>query len=163
MRFDTIKPKAHRREVAQTFRFRHARTAEYALQWRHNGRDTVPNHQPHDCVLNRLFRRRSKKTSKLRVTGLCARNSPGIGEFPAQILDDVIMECKHLMPRQNTRSFIVDDHISHIRIKFPKLSATCMGYKNYVGDLTTISLFKMTPHRGRLRSRWLFTRACVDA
>ena len=25
-----------------------------------------------------------KKTSKLRVTGLCAGNSPGTGEFPAQ-------------------------------------------------------------------------------
>ena len=33
------------------------------LQWRHNGRDRVSNHQPHDCLLNRLFRRRSKKTS----------------------------------------------------------------------------------------------------
>ena len=51
------------------------------LQWRHNGRDSVSNHQPHDCLLNRLFRRRSKKTSKLRVTGLCG----GTGEFPAQM------------------------------------------------------------------------------
>ena len=47
-----------------------------ALQWRHNGRDSVSNHQPHDCLLSRLFRRRSEKTSKLRVTGLCAGNSP---------------------------------------------------------------------------------------
>ena len=44
----------------------------YPLQWRHNGRDRVSNHQPHDCLLNHLFRRRSKKTSKLHVTGLCA-------------------------------------------------------------------------------------------
>ena len=29
-------------------------------------------------------RRRPKKTSKLRVTGLCARNSPGTSKFPAQ-------------------------------------------------------------------------------
>ena len=36
----------------------------------------VSNHQPHGCLLNRLFRRRSKKTSKLRVTGLCVGNSP---------------------------------------------------------------------------------------
>ena len=43
------------------------------------------NHQPHDCLLNRLFRRRSKKTSKLRVTGLCVGNSPGADEFPAQM------------------------------------------------------------------------------
>ena len=55
------------------------------LQWRHNGRDSVSSHQPHDCLLNRLFRRRSKKPSKLRVTGLCAVNSPGTVEFPAQM------------------------------------------------------------------------------
>ena len=55
------------------------------LQWRHNGRDSVSNHQPNDCLLNRLFRRRSKKTAKLHVTGLCARNSPATGEFPAQM------------------------------------------------------------------------------
>ena len=35
-------------------------------------------------VYYHLFRRRSKKTSKLRVTGLCAGNSPLTGEFPAQ-------------------------------------------------------------------------------
>ena len=47
-----------------------------SLQWRHNGCDGLLNHQPHDCLLNRLFRRKSKKTSKLHVTGLCAGNSP---------------------------------------------------------------------------------------
>ena len=56
-----------------------------SLQWRHNGRDSVSNHQPHDCLLNRLFKLRSKKTTKLRTTGLCAGNSPGTGEFPAQM------------------------------------------------------------------------------
>ena len=54
------------------------------LQWCHNEHDGVSNHQPHDCLLNRLFRRRSKKTSKLRVTGYCGGNSPVTGEFPAQ-------------------------------------------------------------------------------
>ena len=56
-----------------------------ALQWRHNRRDSVSNHQPHDCLLNRLFRRGSKKTSKLRVTGLCTGNSPVPGEFSTQM------------------------------------------------------------------------------
>ena len=46
------------------------------LPWRHNDHNGVSNHQPHGCLLNRLFRRRSKKTSKLRVTGLCVGNSP---------------------------------------------------------------------------------------
>ena len=48
-----------------------------SLHWRHNDQDGVSNHQPHGCLLNRLFRRRSKKTSKLHVTGLCVGNSPG--------------------------------------------------------------------------------------
>ena len=68
------------------------------LRWRHNEPDGVSNHQPPDCLLNLLFRRRSMKTSKLRVTGLCAGNSI-TGEFPAQRasratmfpFDDVIM------------------------------------------------------------------------
>ena len=59
-----------------------------SLQWRHNGLDSVSNHQPHGCLLNRLFGRRSKKTSKLRVTGLCVGNSPGTGEFPAQMVSN---------------------------------------------------------------------------
>ena len=54
------------------------------LPWRHNGRDGVSNHQPHDCLVNLLFMRRSKKTSKPLVTGLCAGNSHMTGEFPAQ-------------------------------------------------------------------------------
>ena len=35
-----------------------------------------------------FFRRRSKKTSKLRVSGLCGGNSPVTGEFPAQRASD---------------------------------------------------------------------------
>ena len=46
--------------------------------------DGVSNHQPYDCLLSRLFMRRAKETSKLRITGLCVGNSPITGEFPAQ-------------------------------------------------------------------------------
>ena len=60
-------------------------TTNHSLQWRHNGPDGVPSHQPHNSLLNRLFRRRSSKTSKLLVTGLCVGNSPVTGKFPAQI------------------------------------------------------------------------------
>ena len=63
----------------------------------HNGRDSVSNHQPPNCLLNRLFRRRSKKQSKLRVTGRCAWNWPVNSQhkWPATPkrfpFDDVIM------------------------------------------------------------------------
>ena len=57
--------------------------------WRHNEHDGVSNHQPHDCLFNRLFRRRSKKISKLRVTGLCEGNPQVTGEFPSQRASNV--------------------------------------------------------------------------
>ena len=86
------------------------------LQWRHNGRDSVSNHQPQDCLLSRLFRRRSKKTSKLHVIGLCAGNSPGLvnsshkwpvtrKKFP---FDDVIMYFLSKL----TQCVVVDGHKS---------------------------------------------------
>ena len=68
------------------------------IGWRHNRRDGVPNHQPHDCLLNCLFRRISKRTSKLRVNGLCAGNSLVTGEFPAQMAsnaEDVSIWWRH--------------------------------------------------------------------
>ena len=58
--------------------------SSFALLWRHNELDCVSNNQPCDCLLNRLLRRRSKKSSRLRVTGLCVANSHATGEFPAQ-------------------------------------------------------------------------------
>ena len=54
------------------------------LQWRHNERDSISNHQLHDCLLKCLFEAQINETSKLRVTGLCAGNSPVTGEFLAQ-------------------------------------------------------------------------------
>ena len=71
----------------------------WSLWCSHNDHDSVSNHQPHECLLNRLFRRRSKKISKLRVTGLCVGNSPGPVNSPHRgpvtrkmfPFDDVIM------------------------------------------------------------------------
>ena len=70
------------------------------FHWCHNDHDGVSNHQPHGCLLNRLFRRRSKKTSKLRVNGLSAGNSPRPVNSPHKgpvtwkmlPFDDVIMQ-----------------------------------------------------------------------
>ena len=78
-----------------------------ALRWRHNGCDSVSNHQPYDCLLSRLFRPRWKKTSKLRVTGLCVGNSPGPVNSPHKgpvtrkmfPFDDVIMSASALCER----------------------------------------------------------------
>ena len=67
-------------EFKQMLVFKSFAACFWALQWRHNEHDDVWNHQPYGCLLNRLFRRRWKKTSKLRVTGLCG----GIYRWPVK-------------------------------------------------------------------------------
>ena len=80
------------------------RSAPCPVRWHHNEHDGVSNYQPHDCLFNRLFRRSSKKTSKLRVTGLCARNSPvnSLRKWPVTRkvfpFDDVIMSWMNKPP-----------------------------------------------------------------
>ena len=58
------------------------------LEWRHNERHIVSNHIHLDCLPNVffvfIFRRKSKNTSKLRVTGLCEGNPLVSGGFPLQ-------------------------------------------------------------------------------
>ena len=105
-----------------------------SLQWCHNEHDSVSNHQPHDCLLNRLFRRRSKKTSKLRVTGLCVGNSPGTGEFPAQMASNA--ENVSIWWRHHVVSFgctsgmnmrILNNYKQLIRLK--KCDVSCLPLK----------------------------------
>ena len=51
------------------------------LQWRHNGRDGVSNHQPHHCLPNRLFRLKENIKAP-RHWPLCGEFT---GEFPAKM------------------------------------------------------------------------------
>ena len=119
------------------------RVASPALQWRHNARDDVSNHRLQDCF-NRLFRRRSKKTSNPRVTGLCEGNSPMIDEFPTQQrtsmasmfpFDDIIMwcHCSDYFPGSLGLIWIIA--ATHLKIGHPASSwgtdflTSCRGLK----------------------------------
>ena len=138
----------------------------YALQWRHNERDGVPNHQPHDCLLNRLFRRKSKKTSKLRVTGLCAGNSPLTGEFPAQMAsngENVSIWWRHhtIAPvpmRQHWRSL---KHPNQLKMycdynNIQHMKTVCIFYGMYC---TSRDLFALLLTQIRWWHGWLITSA----
>ena len=77
--------------------FANERYEMISLRWRHNGCDSVSNHQPRECLLRRLIRRTSKKTSKFRVTGLWV-NSPHKWPVTRKMspFDDVIMSALKL-------------------------------------------------------------------
>ena len=84
------------------------------LQWRHNGNNGVSNHQPRHCLLNRLSRRRSKKTSLAFVRGIhrWPVNSPHKGPVTRKMLpfDDVIMvmpEVEYWMGSVNTGTLVI--------------------------------------------------------
>ena len=85
-----------------------AQMASYAenvsIWWRHRDNSGVvimssmPSYQRLDCLLNRLFRARSQKTSKLRVIGRYERTSQVTGEFPAQrasIAENIFIWWRH--------------------------------------------------------------------
>ena len=55
-----------------------------SLDWRHNERVGVSNYRCPDCLLNRLFRHRSKQTSNFCFTGLCEEKPPVTGGFPSE-------------------------------------------------------------------------------
>ena len=76
----------------------------FPLLWRHNGRDGVSNHQPHDYLLNGSFRRRSKKTSKPRVIGLCEGLLPHKQYFSGTLLG--ISSCASYVSRTHD---VIDD------------------------------------------------------
>ena len=68
-----------------------------ALRWRRNERDVLSNHQPHDCLLNRLFRPRKHQSSAslafVRGIHRWPVNSPHKGPVTRKIFlfDGVIM------------------------------------------------------------------------
>ena len=121
-------------------------------QWRNNERDGVSNHQPHDCLLNRLFRHRSKKTSKPRVTGLCGGihrppvNSPHKGPVTRKMFpfDDVIMSYSWLFVM--CLSFLIPSHkdmiLSLLTFKFPRNLRTSLGLQGPVGLPKSFSYLK---------------------
>ena len=83
--------------------------ANLTLQCPHNERDRVSDHQRLHCLLNRLFRCRSKKTSKLRFIGLCEGISLVTGEFLAQ-------------RATHTEMFPFDDVISSVQLSHCPIS-----------------------------------------
>ena len=88
-------------DIISTACAKHTAEASFTntLHWRHNEPDDVSNHQPRDCLLNRLFRRRSKKTSNSASLALVwgihrwPVNSPRKGPVTRKMFpfDDVIM------------------------------------------------------------------------
>ena len=90
-----------------------------ALQWHHKEHDGVSDHLHLDCLLNCLFRSRSKKTSKLRVTGLCEGihrstvDSPHKGPVKQKMVPfaDVIMDFEVICADQP--HYRVESHVNH--------------------------------------------------
>ena len=126
-----------------------------SLQWRQNERGSVSNHQRPHCLLNCRFRRRSKKTSKLHVTGLC------VGEIPAQKAsnaENVPIWWRHHVLQQ-PRCCPTPNHTSRIsRHSWLNILRPRRNFPHFAGHIfKCISLNKI--YAFRLRLHWsLFLR-----
>ena len=129
-----------------------------SLQWRHNGHDSVSSHQPDDCLPNRLFRRRSKKTSKLRVIGLCAGNSPRTGGFPAQMASNA----------ENVSIWWRHHVMSSLEVHMSYIYTLCAIGRRILVFLMTWTTFPRSwpilwrpiwwiPQKGHVKRNWLFS------
>ena len=119
-----------------------------ALQWRHNGRDSVSNHQPQNCLLNNFFRRRSKKTPKLRVTGLCLGNSPGTGEFNAQMASNaehVSIWWRHHGDRSGRIESGRKIHTIHVIRSYSEHVFSRMNHSTHIKYLATRYSIRISP------------------
>ena len=94
-----------------------------SLQRRHYEHDDISNHQPHDCLLTRLFRRRSKKHQSPASLAFVCRiqrwpvNSPHKGPVTRKMFpyDDVIMMTRGLKCGYNVpKVFVRNDLHWHI-------------------------------------------------
>ena len=119
----------------------------FTLQWRHNESDCVSTHQRLDCLLDRIFRLRSKKTSKLRVTDLCAGNSPVTGEFPAQRTGNAenvsIWWRHHEKPHNSPRGVYM---YTYIEFKASRCSTWCL--LSAISSLDRVQTTYMVVHGG---------------
>ena len=87
----------------------HVRQGPTSLHWRHNEYVGVSNHQPQGCLLNRLLRRGSKKTSKLRVTGVWIPRTNG----------QLRGKCFHLMTSSSRATYSISWVLMSWRRKEP--------------------------------------------
>ena len=102
-----------------------------SLQWRYNEHDGVSNHQRLYCLLNRLFRHRSKKILKLRVTDICEGNSPHKRPVTRKLFpfDDVIMLMWFYFIQ-----FARNDEIKITIYHIIRLTMTPFQYQDFPGD-----------------------------
>ena len=100
-----------------------------ALQWHHNERNGVLNQRRPHCLIACLFRRRSKETSKLRVTDLSVVNSPHKEPVTRKMFpfDDVFMvinfthsvEIKTFFPNPYRSIHRIDNITMYILLDLP--------------------------------------------
>ena len=139
------------------------------LQWHHNEHDCVSNYQRLDCLLNRLFRHRSNKTSKLCVTGLYEGNSPVTGEFPAQRASNAekasIWWRYHQFAKFNFQRLPSMVRISHFLFCIIRDHDNVIKWKHFRRCWSFVQEIHRwpvnSPHKGQWRGALMFSLICA--
>ena len=131
-----------------------------SLHWRHNDRDGVSNHQRLDSLLNPLSGRRSKKTSKPRVTGfLVTPSCPNEAAMQKLVCNNQIFHYKAILIDteqnflQSRYFFIIHNYIitDQSVLSFSATPEDCVCSRDtnpvYIHQLFSISLPKWIKQR----------------
>ena len=115
-----------------------------SLQWRHNEHDGVSNHRRLHCLLNCWFRRRSKKTSKLCVSGLCAQK--------ASNAENVSIWCRHHV--HIYLIFLLDFYLkaSNAVVSFDKQISSLLIH--YICSVKLISWHTFSTNKKHILTMW---------
>ena len=104
------------------------------LQWRHNERDGVSNHQPQDCLLNRLFKGQIKENIKApRHRPLCGEytGDQWISRTKVSNAENVFIWWRH--HEQNPAQWLVPPHLCEPAIVSPLVSSGgCKGTVRHI-------------------------------
>ena len=109
---------------------------DISLQWRNNGHDGVSNHQPHDCLLKRLFKRKCQSSASLAFVR-------GIHEWPVNSthkrpvtrkmfpFDDIIM-LSHLLFSSSNWTQIKSYSRLRCSLSFTSVWYFCMARRRFI-------------------------------
>ena len=132
-------------------------TTILTLEWHHNQRDDVSNHRRLECLFNRFLGRISKKTSTLRVTGLCEGNPPVTNRFSSQRAsnaENISVWWRHHEPghdRQQLASYQLEtSEYLDIKMRTARLSVRAILFLLFINNISSFTLdgyaFSMFAH-----------------
>ena len=132
-----------------------------SLQWRHNVRDGVSNHQPHDCLINQRKHQSSASLAFVRGLHWWPLNSPHKGPVTRKMFpfDDVIMEWANCVTRTGLLLLVPDSNKKYLKSVLGKALQFVIGFNTamivYLLEFSVLRTFHTHHFEKQFRTTWI--------